>query len=188
MQYFSVGNARLMQCGFCGNRIAEMIQLWVFMHCPIQERRAVCWRRNNGAKARPGDDRAPPVGGVDDSSTLNRRKAITPRSMRIMARRGGGNEILQENSNHSIERRGCCTVLLAFPSTLVIRCPGVAMSETLGFWSSCLCWGLAKTFFENWHINLGFLEGGGTLRQKGRVTLLTPRHDIQQNRSLDCGI
>lgn len=27
MQYFSVGNARLMQCGFCGNRIAEMIQL-----------------------------------------------------------------------------------------------------------------------------------------------------------------
>jgi hypothetical protein len=35
MQYFSVGNARLMQCGFCGNRIAEMIQLWVFMHRPI---------------------------------------------------------------------------------------------------------------------------------------------------------
>ncbi|CAG0974011.1 hypothetical protein METP2_01567 [Methanosarcinales archaeon] len=27
MQYFSVGNAKLMQCGFCGNRIAEMIQL-----------------------------------------------------------------------------------------------------------------------------------------------------------------
>ena len=27
IQYFSVGNARLMQCGFCGNRIAELIQL-----------------------------------------------------------------------------------------------------------------------------------------------------------------
>jgi hypothetical protein len=27
MQYFSVGNARLMQCGFCGNRVAEMIEL-----------------------------------------------------------------------------------------------------------------------------------------------------------------
>ncbi len=27
MQYFTVGNARLMQCGFCGNRIAEMIEL-----------------------------------------------------------------------------------------------------------------------------------------------------------------
>jgi NADH pyrophosphatase NudC (nudix superfamily) len=27
MQYFSVGNAKLMQCGFCGNRVAEMIQL-----------------------------------------------------------------------------------------------------------------------------------------------------------------
>jgi hypothetical protein len=45
----------------------------------------------------------------------------------------GGNEILQENSNHSNERRGCCTVLLAFPPTLVFRCPGEAMSETLGF-------------------------------------------------------
>lgn len=27
MQYFSVGNARLMQCGFCDNRVAEMIEL-----------------------------------------------------------------------------------------------------------------------------------------------------------------
>jgi len=27
MQYFSVGNAKLMQCGLCGNRVAEMIQL-----------------------------------------------------------------------------------------------------------------------------------------------------------------
>jgi len=27
MQYFSVGNAKLMQCGFCGNRVAEMIEL-----------------------------------------------------------------------------------------------------------------------------------------------------------------
>lgn len=27
MQYFSVGNAKLMQCGFCGNRIAQMIEL-----------------------------------------------------------------------------------------------------------------------------------------------------------------
>ncbi len=27
MQYFTVGNAKLMQCGFCGNRIAEMIEL-----------------------------------------------------------------------------------------------------------------------------------------------------------------
>ncbi|MFZ3168620.1 MAG: hypothetical protein WA130_13470 [Candidatus Methanoperedens sp.] len=27
MQYFTVGNAKLLQCGFCGNRIAEMIQL-----------------------------------------------------------------------------------------------------------------------------------------------------------------
>ncbi len=25
MQYFSVGNAKLLQCGFCGNRIAEMV-------------------------------------------------------------------------------------------------------------------------------------------------------------------
>jgi len=27
MQYLSVGNAKLMQCGLCGNRVAEMIQL-----------------------------------------------------------------------------------------------------------------------------------------------------------------
>jgi hypothetical protein len=27
MQYFTVGNAKLLQCGFCGNRIAEMIEL-----------------------------------------------------------------------------------------------------------------------------------------------------------------
>ena len=27
MQYFSVGSAKLMQCRFCGNRIAEMIEL-----------------------------------------------------------------------------------------------------------------------------------------------------------------
>jgi len=27
MLYFTVGNARLIQCGFCGNRVAEMIQL-----------------------------------------------------------------------------------------------------------------------------------------------------------------
>ncbi|VVB84660.1 Uncharacterised protein [uncultured archaeon] len=27
MQYFKIGNARLFQCGFCGNRIAEMIRL-----------------------------------------------------------------------------------------------------------------------------------------------------------------
>jgi hypothetical protein len=26
MQYFTVGNARLLQCGFCGNRIAEMVK------------------------------------------------------------------------------------------------------------------------------------------------------------------
>lgn len=27
MEYFTVGNAKLLQCGFCGNRVAEMIQL-----------------------------------------------------------------------------------------------------------------------------------------------------------------
>ena len=27
MQYFTVGNAKLFQCGFCGNRIAGMIEL-----------------------------------------------------------------------------------------------------------------------------------------------------------------
>jgi ribosomal protein L32 len=27
MLYFAVGNAKLLQCGFCGNRVAEMIQL-----------------------------------------------------------------------------------------------------------------------------------------------------------------
>ena len=27
MQYFTVGNGKLLQCGFCGNRVAEMIQL-----------------------------------------------------------------------------------------------------------------------------------------------------------------
>jgi len=27
MQYFSVGNAKLLQCVFCGNRVAQMIQL-----------------------------------------------------------------------------------------------------------------------------------------------------------------
>jgi hypothetical protein len=27
MLYFTVGNAKLLQCGFCGNRVAEMIQL-----------------------------------------------------------------------------------------------------------------------------------------------------------------
>lgn len=26
MQYFTVGNANLFQCGFCGNRIAEMVK------------------------------------------------------------------------------------------------------------------------------------------------------------------
>ena len=26
MQYFTVGNAKLLQCGFCGNRIAEMMK------------------------------------------------------------------------------------------------------------------------------------------------------------------
>lgn len=26
MQYFTVGNARLLQCVFCGNRVAELIQ------------------------------------------------------------------------------------------------------------------------------------------------------------------
>lgn len=26
MQHFSVGNAKLFQCGFCGNRIAEMVK------------------------------------------------------------------------------------------------------------------------------------------------------------------
>ena len=37
----TVGNAGLMQCGFWGNRVAEMIELWViFMHLPIQEQRA----------------------------------------------------------------------------------------------------------------------------------------------------
>ena len=25
--YFTVGNAKLLQCGFCGNRVAEMIKL-----------------------------------------------------------------------------------------------------------------------------------------------------------------
>jgi len=25
-QYFAVGNAKLLQCGFCGNRIAEMMK------------------------------------------------------------------------------------------------------------------------------------------------------------------
>jgi ribosomal protein L32 len=27
MQYFTVGNAKLLECGFCGNRIAEMMGL-----------------------------------------------------------------------------------------------------------------------------------------------------------------
>ncbi|MBU4077488.1 MAG: hypothetical protein KKI06_12440 [Euryarchaeota archaeon] len=27
MQYFMVGNAKLLQCGFCGNRVAEVIKL-----------------------------------------------------------------------------------------------------------------------------------------------------------------
>ncbi|MCE8429770.1 MAG: hypothetical protein J5U19_15465 [Candidatus Methanoperedens sp.] len=27
MLYFTVGNVKLLQCGFCGNRVAEMIQL-----------------------------------------------------------------------------------------------------------------------------------------------------------------
>jgi len=27
MHYFTVGNAKLLQCVFCGNRIAELIQL-----------------------------------------------------------------------------------------------------------------------------------------------------------------
>ncbi len=27
MHHFTVGNAKLLQCSFCGNRIAEMIQL-----------------------------------------------------------------------------------------------------------------------------------------------------------------
>lgn len=27
MQYFTVGNAKLFQCGFCGNRVAEVIKL-----------------------------------------------------------------------------------------------------------------------------------------------------------------
>ncbi len=27
MQYFTVGNAKLLQCVFCGNRVAEMIEL-----------------------------------------------------------------------------------------------------------------------------------------------------------------
>ncbi|MFZ2410279.1 MAG: hypothetical protein WAW23_01785 [Candidatus Methanoperedens sp.] len=27
MQYFTVGNAKLLQCVFCGNRVAEMIKL-----------------------------------------------------------------------------------------------------------------------------------------------------------------
>ena len=27
MQYFTVGNAKLLQCVFCRNRVAEMIQL-----------------------------------------------------------------------------------------------------------------------------------------------------------------
>lgn len=26
MQYFTVGNAKLLQCSFCGNRIAEMVK------------------------------------------------------------------------------------------------------------------------------------------------------------------
>lgn len=26
MQYFTVGNAKMFQCGFCGNRIAEMVK------------------------------------------------------------------------------------------------------------------------------------------------------------------
>jgi ribosomal protein L32 len=26
MQYFTVGDAKLLQCGFCGNRIAEMVK------------------------------------------------------------------------------------------------------------------------------------------------------------------
>jgi len=26
MQYFTIGNAKLLQCGFCGNRIAEMVK------------------------------------------------------------------------------------------------------------------------------------------------------------------
>jgi NADH pyrophosphatase NudC (nudix superfamily) len=27
MQYFAVGNAKLLQCVFCGNRVAQMIQV-----------------------------------------------------------------------------------------------------------------------------------------------------------------
>ncbi len=26
MQYFTVGNAKMFQCGFCGNRIAEIVK------------------------------------------------------------------------------------------------------------------------------------------------------------------
>ncbi len=26
MQFFTVGNAKLFQCGFCGNRVAEMVK------------------------------------------------------------------------------------------------------------------------------------------------------------------
>jgi hypothetical protein len=26
MQYFTIGDAKLLQCGFCGNRIAEMVK------------------------------------------------------------------------------------------------------------------------------------------------------------------
>ncbi len=26
MQYFTVGNAKMLHCGFCGNRIAEMVK------------------------------------------------------------------------------------------------------------------------------------------------------------------
>ncbi len=26
MQYFTVGSAKLLQCGFCGNRVAEMVK------------------------------------------------------------------------------------------------------------------------------------------------------------------
>ncbi len=25
MQYFTIGNAKLLQCGYCGNRVAEMV-------------------------------------------------------------------------------------------------------------------------------------------------------------------
>lgn len=68
-------------------------------------------------------------GRVDDSSTLNRRKAIAPRSIGQ-----NGEEMRYCRRTAITQMKGRVVVLLlAFPPTLAFRCPSVVMSETLGF-------------------------------------------------------